>query len=78
MFIEVTLYFSHRNRKVIVLFNYKVDEDFISLRFTKENSLKITPVERIEITVDRHYITIYKSHNIIIKVKDSRNEVRVT
>ncbi len=30
IFIEVTLYFSHGNRKITVLLNYKVDEDLIS------------------------------------------------
>ena len=78
MFIKITLCFSYGNRKVTALLDYRADEDLISQHFAKENGLKITPVERIEITVDRHYITIYKSHNIIIKVKDSRNEVRVT
>ena len=35
-------------------------------------------IERIEITVDGYYIIIYKSHNIITKAKDSRNEIRAT
>ena len=75
--IKVTLYFSHGNRKITALFDYKIDKDLISQRFTKKNSLEATPVERIKITVDGHYIIIYRSYNIIIKVKDSRNEVRV-
>ncbi len=78
IFIEVTLYFSHGNRKVIILLNYKTDEDLISQRFTKENSLEATPIERMRTTIDGYYITIYKSHNIITKTKDSRNEVRTT
>jgi len=78
IFIEVILYFSHGNRKVITLFNYKTDEDLISQRFMKENSLEITLIRRIRIIIDKHHIIIYKSHNIIIKTKDSRNEVRAT
>ncbi len=78
MFIEITLYFSHGNCKITALLNYRADEDLISQHFTKENSLEITPVGRIRTTVDGHHIIIYKSHNIIIKAKDSRNEVRVT
>ena len=78
MFIEVTLYFSHENRKITVLFNYRVDEDLISQRFTKKNGLEVTPIGYIGITVDKYHITIYKSHNIITKAKDSRSEVRAT
>ncbi len=78
MFIKVILYFSHENRNVIVLFDCEVDKDLISQRFAKENSLEATPVGRIEIIVDGHYVIIYKFYNIIIKIKDSRNEVRVT
>ncbi len=78
IFIEITLYFSHENRKIIILLNYRADKDLISQRFTKENNLKATPVKRIKTTVDEHHITIYKSHNIITKAKDFRNEVRVT
>ncbi len=78
IFIEVTLYFSHGNRKVTALFNYRVNEDLISQHFTKKNSLEATSVERMEITVDRYYITIYRFYNIITKAKDSRNEVRAT
>jgi len=78
IFIEVTLYFSHGNRKVTVLFNCETNEDVISQCFAKENGLEATPVGRIEIIVDGHYVIIYKFYNIIIKIKDSRNEVRVT
>jgi len=78
MLIEITLYFTHGNRKVIVLFNCGVDEDLISQRFTKENGFEATPVGRIGITVDKYHITIYKSYNIITKAKDSRSEIRVT
>ncbi len=78
IFIEVTLYFSHGNRKVTVLFDCGADEDLISQRFIKENGLEVTPVERMGITVDKYYVTIYRFYNIIIKVKDSRNEVRAT
>ncbi len=76
--IEVTLYFSHENRKITALLDYGADEDLISQRFIKKNGLAVTPIERMGTTVDGHYVTIYKSHNIIIKVKDSRNEVRAT
>ena len=76
--IEITLYFSHGNRKITALFNYRADEDLISQHFIKENSLETTPIERIKTTINKHYIIIYRSHNIIIKVKDSRNEVRAT
>jgi len=76
--IEITLYFSHGNRKVTALLNYKTNKDLISQYFIKENSLEITPVGRIKIIIDGHHIIIYKSYNIIIKVKDSRNEVRAT
>jgi len=76
--IEVTLYFSYGNRKITVLFDCGVDENLISQRFTKENNLKVTPVERIRTTVDRHHITIYRFYNIITKTKNSRNEVRTT
>ncbi len=78
MFIEVTLCLAHGNRKVTALFDYGVDEDLISQRFAKENSLEVTPVGRIGTIVDGHYIIIYGFYNIIIKVKDSRNEVRAT
>ena len=78
IFIEVTLYFSHRNCKVTTLFDCGVDEDLISQRFTKKNGLEVTPVGCIGTTVDGHYITIYRFHNIITKIKDSRNEVRAT
>ncbi len=78
IFIEITLYLTHGNRKITTLLDYEADEDLISQRFTKENGLKTTPVERIGTTVDRHHIIIYRFHNIIIKIKDSRNEVRVT
>jgi len=78
IFIEVTLCFSHGNRKITALFDCGTDEDLISQRFTKENGLEVTPVGRIRITVDGYYIIIYRSHNIITKVKNSRNEVRVT
>ena len=76
--IEVTLYFSHENRKITVLLNYKVDKNLISQRFAKKNGLEATSVERIRIIIDKHYVTIYKFYNIIIKVKDFRNEIRVT
>ncbi len=78
IFIEVILYFSYENRKITVLFNYRIDKNLISQRFIKENSLEATPVKHIKTTVDEHHITIYRSHNIIIKIKDSRNEIRVT
>ena len=73
--IEVILYLAHGNRKITTLFDYGADEDLISQRFAKENSLKTTSVGRIGITVDKYHITIYKSYNIIIKTKDSRSEV---
>ena len=76
--IEVTLYFSHGNRKITALLNYKADKNLISQHFTKENSLKATPVRRIRIIVDKRHVIIYGSYNIITKVKDFRNEVRVT
>ena len=76
--IEVTLYFSHGNRKITALLDYKADEDLISQYFTKKNGLEVTPIEYIKTTVDKHHITIYKSHNIITKTKDFRNEVRTT
>ncbi len=76
--IEIILYFSHENRKITTLLNYKADEDLISQRFIKKNGLKVTPIGYIGITVDKYHITIYKSHNIITKIKDSRNEVRAT
>ncbi len=78
IFIKVILYFSHGNRKITILLNYGIDEDLISQRFTKKNGLEATPVERIGTTVDGHHIIIYRSYNIITKVKDSRNEVRAT
>ncbi len=78
MFIEVILCLAHDNRKVTALLNYGIDEDLISQRFAKENGLEVTPIGRIGITVDRHYVIIYRSYNIIIKIKDFRNEVRVT
>ncbi len=78
IFIEIILYFSYRNRKITALLNYKADEDLISQYFTKKNSLEATSVECIETTIDKYHVTIYKSHNIIIKAKDSRNEVRAT
>ncbi len=78
MLIEVILYFSHENRKITALFDCGADEDLISQRFMKKNSLEATPVERIKITVDGYYVIIYRFYNIIIKVKDSRNEVRIT
>ena len=78
MFIEVTLYLTHGNRKITILFNCGVDEDLISQRFAKENDLEVTSVEHMRITVDGYRIIIYKSYNIIIKTKDSRSEVRVT
>ena len=78
IFIEVTLYLAHGNRKITILLNYGVDEDLISQRFIKENGLEATLIEHMRITVDRYYIIIYRFHNIIIKAKDSRNEVRVT
>ena len=78
MLIEITLYLAHGNRKITTLLNYRVDEDLISQRFTKKNSLEAISVERIKIIVDEYNIIIYKFHNIIIKVKDSRSEVRIT
>ena len=78
IFIEIILYFSYGNRKVTALLNCETNKNLISQRFTKKNSLEATPVERIRTTVDEYYIIIYKSHNIITKVKHSRNEVRVT
>jgi len=76
--IEITLYLTHDNRKITTLLNYKINKNLISQHFTKENNLKTTPIKRMGTTVDRYYIIIYKSHNIIIKIKDSRSEVRVT
>jgi len=76
IFIEITLYFSHGNRKITTLLNYRTNKNLISQHFIKENGLKTTLVGRIGIIIDKHYIIIYGSHNIIIKVKDSRNEVR--
>ena len=78
MLIEIILYFSYNNRKVTTLLDCGADEDLISQRFAKENGLEVTPIGRIGITVDRHYVIIYRSYNIIIKIKDFRNEVRVT
>ena len=78
IFIEITLYFSHGNRKITTLLNYRTNKNLISQHFIKENSLEITLIERIRITVDKYYITIYRFHNIIIKAKDSRNEIRTT
>ena len=76
--IEVTLYFSHGNRKVTALLDCGADKDLISQRFAKENGLEITSIERMGITVDGHRITIYGFYNIITKAKDSRSEVRAT
>ncbi len=76
--IEITLYFSHGNRKITVLLNYKINKNLISQHFTKENNLETTLIKRMRTTVNKHHITIYKSHNIITKIKDSRNEVRAT
>ena len=45
--IEIILYFSHGNRKITALLNYKADKDLISQRFTKKNSLETTLIERI-------------------------------
>jgi len=78
IFIEVILNLAHGNRKITVLFNCGVDEDFISQRFTKENGLEATPIKRMGIIVDGYNIIIYRFYNIIIKVKDSRSEVRTT
>ncbi len=78
IFIEVTLCLAHGNRKVIALLDYRADEDLISQRFTKENGLEATPIKRMGIIVDGYHIIIYRFYNIIIKVKDSRSEVRTT
>ena len=75
MFIEIILCFPYGNRKVTILFDCGVDEDLISQHFTKENDLEVTSVERMGITVDGYYVIIYKFYNIIIKIKDFRNEV---
>ena len=75
IFIEVILYFSYGNRKITILFNYKIDKDLISQYFMKENDLEITLIEYIRITIDEYYVIIYKFYNIIIKIKDSRNEI---
>ncbi len=78
MLIEVTLYLTHGNRKVIALFDCGADKDLISQHFIKKNGLEVIPVGRMGIIINKHYITIYGSHNIIIKVKDFRSEVRTT
>ncbi len=78
IFFELILCFSHGNRKITALLNYKINKNLISQRFTKKNNLETTPIKRIETTVDGHHITLYKSHNIITKTKDSRNKKRAT
>ncbi len=75
IFIEVILCFSYGNRKVTALLNYKTNKNLISQHFTKKNSLEATPIKCIKITVDGHYVIIYKSYNIITKAKDFRNEI---
>ena len=78
MLIEIILYLTHSNRKITALFDYRINKDLISQHFAKKNSLEATPIGRMETTVDGYYVIIYKFHNIITKVKDSRNEVRIT
>jgi len=54
------------------------DEALISQRFVKENKLQATPVGRIGVAVDGHQITIYGTHELEIKAKDSHNVVQRT
>ena len=71
--IEIILYLPHENRKVKALLNCGTENEIISQRFVKQNGLQETPVGRIKGAVDGHKITIYGSHNLLIKAKDYHN-----
>jgi hypothetical protein len=58
---------------VKALLNCGTENEIISQRFIKQNGLQETPVRRMKIAIDRHRITIYRSHNLLIKAKDHHN-----
>jgi hypothetical protein len=78
MLIDVILYLSYNNRRITVFLNSGIDETLISQRFAKENRLQAAPTGRMGIAVDGHQITIYKTHNLKIKVKNNYNITRST
>ena len=71
--IEITLYLPHGNRKVKDFLDCGTENKIISQYFVKQNGLQETFIKRIKIAVDGYRITIYKSHNLLIKAKDYHN-----
>jgi hypothetical protein len=76
--IDVTLYLPHDNRRVTALLNNGTDETLISQRFAKENRLQATPIRRMKIAINGHQITIYRTHDLRIKIKNNHNITRST
>jgi Aspartyl protease len=78
MLIDVTLYLPYNNSKVTALLDSGTDETLISQRFAKKNRLQTALIKRIEIAINGHQITIYKTHNLKIKAKNNHNITRNT
>jgi hypothetical protein len=76
--IEIILYLPHKNRKVKALLNCGTKNKIISQRFVKQNGLQETPVGRMEVAVDKHKVTIYGTHDLLLKIKDHHNVTQHT
>jgi predicted transcriptional regulator len=63
-------------RKIIILMNNNSEKNFISQRFVKENDLIGDPIKYIRKSIDRHTITIYRKHDLIIHIKNWENKIR--
>jgi hypothetical protein len=64
----------HRFRKIITLINSNFEENFIFQRFVKKNDLISDLIERIKEFIDKYTIIIYGKYNLIIYIKNSRNQ----
>jgi hypothetical protein len=60
--------------KVIILINNSSEENTISQRFVKENNLIGDSIRRMEESIDKYTITIYRKHDFIIHIKNSENQ----
>jgi hypothetical protein len=64
----------YRFRKMIILMNNNFKENYISQRFVKENSLISNLIERIKESIDKYTVTIYRKHDLIIHIINSKNQ----
>jgi hypothetical protein len=63
----------HGFRKIIILMDNNLKENFISQRFVKKNGLISDLMKRIKKFIDRYAVIIYGKHDLIIHIKNLEN-----